>query len=148
MNNSYYKLGIIELFFPNRHLEDFNIYEHELNGYFICTLEINLTNFYNKKLMYLLKKSYKIFYEKNFIDYEKNNHYYHKNFKNIVDDDNYFNVKIIKIINTNNLKIIIDKTHYLRIIQKKWKKYCYMKKKYLYYALGSELEDDSSFDSS
>ncbi len=83
MNNSNYKLGIIELFFPNRHLDSFNVFEHKLNGHFLCTLNISLNNFYNKTFIGLIQESYRMFYDNKFIDFELDNHYYHPNFKNI-----------------------------------------------------------------
>ena len=124
MNNSLYKLGIIELFFPNRHTKELNTKEHYLNGHYICTTPISINNFYNEKFALLIKNAYKLLYE-DYINHELNNHYFHKNFKNIVQNDNYFNIKIIKIIYINNLKIIIDKTFFLKILQRKWKKYFY-----------------------
>lgn len=150
MNNSEYKLGIIELFFPNRHLDSFNVFEHQLNGFYICTLYIGLNNFYNKKLIGLIQESYKMFYDNKFIDFELDNHYYHPNFKHIVKNDNYFNIKLLKVININNNEIIIDITYFLRIIQRKWKKY-YYKNYHLYNNfIGSFLErsfyDDAGSD--
>lgn len=150
MNNSYYRLGIIELFFPNRHLKEINVREHYLNGHYICTTPISITNFYNNNFIFLIKNAYKLLYNE-YIDYELNNHYFHKNFKNIIDNDNYFNVKIIQIIFINDFKLIIDKTFFLRILQRKWKKYFYKNFKYisnyLFYDIENYLQDNSQDES-
>ena len=45
MNNSRFKLGIIELFYPIRHEELYNIKEHNKNGYYLCSLNISIRNF-------------------------------------------------------------------------------------------------------
>ena len=146
MNNSYYRLGIIELFFPNRHSKEINIREHYLNGYYICTTPISIHNFYHKKFISLIKDAYKLLYN-DYIGYELNNHYFHKNFRNIIDSDNYFDVKIIQIIFINDFKLIIDKTFFLRILQRKWKKYFYENFKYisnyLFYNIENYSQDDS-----
>ena len=146
MNNSYYRLGIIELFFPNRHSNEINVQEHNLNGYNVCSTPISIHNFYNKKFIVLIKEAYKLLYE-DYISYELENHYFHKNFKNIVLDDNYFDVKIIQIIFINDFKLIIDKTFFLRILQRKWKKYFYKNFKYisnyLFYNIENYSQDDS-----
>ena len=128
MNNSKYTLGIIELFYPVRHLDSFNITHHENNGYYICSMPISLRNFYNKKLINIIKDSYKLLYKEQFIDYHYDYHYFHPNFENMITNDDYFNIKILKIININYKKnIVIDKTFFLKILQRKFKKYFYKK---------------------
>ena len=127
MNNSKYKLGIIELFFPVRHNESYSTLEHKSNGYYSCSLNISLNNFYNKTLLKLLCSTYVLFYEENYIYNDLCYHYFHPNFENIVKNDNYFNVKIIHLIKENNNNIVIDKTIYLKLFQKKFKKYYYKK---------------------
>lgn len=146
MDNSFYKLGIIELFFSNRHSKDINVREHALNGYYICSTPISNDNFFNRKFIILIKNAYKLLYE-DYISYELENHYFHKNFKNIIHSDNYFDVKIIKIIYINDFKLIIDKTFFLRILQRKWKKYFYKNFKYISNYLSYNIENYSQDDS-
>ena len=145
MNNSTYTLGIIELFYPPRHLDLLNVHIHPDNGYYVCPVTISLKNFYNIKLVNFIKNSFILLYNDQFIEYNCDYHYFHPNFKNIIQSEDYFNIKILKIININsNKNIIIDKTFFLKIFQRKFKKYFY--KKYLHfpnYTFSSLLETDS-----
>jgi len=129
--NSKYKLGIIELFYPARHINSLNTKNHPFNGYYICTYTMSVNNFFNKKLLYLIIDSYKKLYMDYYIEYNFTEHYFHPNFNEIISHDNYFDIKIIEIIYENNKKIILDKTCHLKIFQKKFKKYYYSK--YLIY---------------
>lgn len=125
MNNSRFKLGIIELFYPIRHEELYNIKEHSKNGYYLCSLNISIRNFFNKTLIDLLYQTHILFYNKSFINNGLCYHYFHPNFENIVKNENYFNIKIIEIFYIDNKEIIVDKTFFLKLLQKKWKKYYY-----------------------
>ena len=125
MNYSKFCIGIIELFYPIRHIESYVTLDHINNGYYYCSLQISLNNFYNKKLMNLLYETYVTFYETNFIENGFCYHYFHPNFESIVSNKYYFQPKIIQILKRNNKEIIIDKTFYLKLLQKKWKNYYY-----------------------
>jgi len=127
MNNSRFKLGIIELFFPIRHNESYTTNNHEKNGYYTLSLNIGLFSFYNKVLIDLIINTYNLFYKESYINNGLCYHYFHPNFENIVKNEKYFDVKIIEILQMNNKEIIIDKTFYLRLLQKKFRKYYYKK---------------------
>lgn len=155
MNNSEYKLAIIELFYPIKHLDCLYVTKHINNGNYILELPLSLRNFYNKKLIDMIIKSYKIFYQNKFVDFNFDYHYFHPNFKNIIANENYFNIKIIKIIYINYNKIIIDKTFYLKIFQRKFRKYFHQKKSKInfsdfnhFYDYSLDYSDDSTADSS
>ncbi len=123
MNISKYKLGIIELYFPPRHDESLCYYNPKNIGHYTCVLPITLRTFYNKRCIDLMIHNYYHYYETHFFNLHINDHLYHPNFENMVKNTNYFNVKIIHVIQEKERNHVIDKTSFFKIFQRKLKKY-------------------------
>jgi hypothetical protein len=129
--HSKYELGIIELYWETRHgeyiIDDFkNIEDYNLsiNGYIFMQRihPIQFLKYYKKYITPLLK----YYYQNMFIHHLTTpiNHQSIQNFENIISNEKNYRVDIVQKIQLEGdfaPTIAIVKTHYLRLIQRKWK---------------------------
>ena len=136
---SKYNLGLVEIINPNFHGSVYN-HNNWLNTHYLTyEANINIEEFYcdiSKDDINLLNNQIKT----NMLRYELNNntemqHPCIRNYKKIVSKSNFVNLEIIenKLVNYRQdesidlISVSILKTFWLRILQRKWKKY-YKKK--------------------
>lgn len=138
-NHSKYTLGITELYWDKRHgnykLNEFNNkddYYKTIRGYLFMhnIYPIHFIEKYKKYVKRVLRFYYYntcFHYLNNEENHEENhevNHNTIRNFENIISNKNNYKVDIVEKIQLEGLftpTIAIIKTHYLRLIQRKWK---------------------------
>jgi hypothetical protein len=129
--NSRYQLGICEIYNSLIHGYTNRSYKNIDDGNYIVYWTIDLYSLYSneyKDVITLLRDGYYI-YVTNTRDTTKHNTI--RNYSKIIKDKDYVKLDIIEvIINDTGETTAILKTFWLRIFQKKWKKYyyCLMKK--------------------
>jgi len=130
--HSKYELGIIELYWETRHgeyiIDDFKNsedYNLSINGYIFMQKihPIQFLKYYKKYITPLLNFYFQNMFINHLTTSEINNHII-RNFQNIVTNRNNYKVDIVQKIQLDGdfaPTIAIIKTHYLRLIQRKWK---------------------------
>ena len=130
-NHSKYELGIIELYWETRHgnyiMDDFKNredYNLSINGYIFMQRihPIHFLKHYTKYVKNILEN----YYQNMFIHYLTTtiSHRTISNFENIISNETNYKVDIVQKIQLEGdfaPTIAIVKTHYLRLIQRKWK---------------------------
>ena len=113
--NSRFRLGIIELYWDKKH----TIYDC-LEGRFIMVTPVNLVNFYSKGFHSILYAHY-LNYKINYFKFIKK-HNLIRNYYKIYSNLNNYKISIIEIIKINGINTSIDKTFFLKILQRKIRK--------------------------
>ena len=122
-----FKLAIVEIYNPHIHGVINNTLKYILYNNYIVKDTINLSEFYSninnlKDDLIFLNQRYKFLYG----NPRFKNHPFVKNYSKII-KNNYFKIDIIKEVTIDNTTVGIKKTFWIKIIQRKWKKFYHNK---------------------
>ena len=135
--NPKFKLAIVELYSPYRHGFHNEKNKHHVYGHHIINYSIDVDEFYNELPTLTTDMKYTnimAIKSLDIIKYEMNintlNHPIIRNYENIINNSKQYEIQIIEPVmvsvgdtDFDNYSAAIIKTHWLRLIQRKWREF-------------------------